>query len=1007
MGWIKLVFLVSMLQIFILGMATGQKNVITLNDGGYSNVLIAIDRKVPENLTIIENLKTMFTSASQRLYDASKQHVYWKHIKILVPNTWSIQNQYSVATTESSRSANIIVHDFPDDEPYVDNPEGCGKGALNLMHLTPNYILNEQYRHAKFGNTSNVLLRSWGYLRWGLFPENYVGKGVDTPFYNTSGNHGNSVLKEETGTRCSLEVKGEILFPNKNICSKNSMGFYHGDCLFFPDGKDQSAAASLLFATRDVHINSVVGFCEEEDNHVEKGNWHNTEAPNLMNHMCGGDSAWKVMKEETQDFLDDIPTVLNTTPEFEIVQVSMVRSVVLVLDISGSMIGDRFNRMIQACTDYILYVIPVDSKLGIVVFESSSEIKENLLDITDGASRQRLVDHLPSYAGGGTCIGCGILKGIEVLGSFSKGGYMLLLSDGEDNSLSITDAIDEIENAGVIIDTVTISNSADQQMEDLSRKTSGRSSFCLDTGTGNCLIQQFQDTVSTRPDVGVGKHIIQIYNSEVKIEPDPGFLVIYPVVIDDALGDETVITVAWTEDNLIQVLLFGPDNTYVDHTDPRYHNDTLTKIVSINLPKAQAGQWYINISGVDIVDHVSVSVTSKPSSDDFSPVTMNVLLESPEVKFLEEPVVNIYVQVQQNYLPVLNAEVTAFISDSDQTHSEELLDDGKDPDILKDDGTYSTSFQEITTDGRYSVKVDAIGFEEFNHSVETNGTIKVKRSAESDTIDTAAVPSFMRTVSGGVFKVIGYTPNAPDILPPSRIQDLVYTSFSYHNGSVTLSWTAVGDNLDQGTAHSYELRYSTNFLSVRTNFSNCDEITQDELVHGNISNINPPGVTETITVTLPESGQDRLYYFAIRAWDEAGNVGDLSNILSLFFIRLLPVSTETTTEGTLSTEQTTNQTEPGDLSTETISSEELTTRQTTPDQERNPGEPNKAAMIIGLSCAGGVIVLVLGVILCIYYRKTHMADMKPQSTDSVQDNFQGVQVVRYTATYDNPTYSTN
>ncbi|XP_041461834.1 calcium-activated chloride channel regulator 1-like [Lytechinus variegatus] len=286
----------------------------------------------------------------------------------------------------------------------------------------------------------------------------------------------------------------------------------------------------------------------------------------------------------------------------------------------------------------------------------------------------------------------------------------------------------------------------------------------------------------------------------------------------------------------------------------------------------------------------------------------------------------------------------------------------------------------------------------------------VKRAAESDPIDPETVPSFMRTVSGGVFKVNGYTPNAPDILPPSRIQDLVYTSFSYDNGSVTLSWTAVGDNLDQGTAHSYELRYSTNFTSIRTNFSNCDEITQDELVHGNISNINPPGVTETITVTLPESGQDRLYYFAIRAWDEAGNVGDLSNIVSLFFIRPLPVTTEATTEGTLSTEQTTNQTEPGDLSTETISSEELTTRQTTPDQERNPDmpeEPNKTAMIIGLSCAGGVVVLVLGVILCIYYRKTHVADMKSQSTDLVQDNFQGVQVVRYTATYDNPAYSTN
>ena len=73
-----------------------------------------------------------------------------------------------------------------------------------------------------------------------------------------------------------------------------------------------------------------------------------------------------------------------------------------------------------------------------------------------------------------------------------------------------------------------------------------------------------------------------------------------------------------------------------------------------------------------------------------------------------------------------------------------------------------------------------------------------KRSAELG-VDTAAEPSFMRTASGGVFKVQGYTPNSTDILPPSRIQDLVYTSFSYDNSTVTLSWTAVGDDLDQGT----------------------------------------------------------------------------------------------------------------------------------------------------------------------------------------------------------------
>ena len=70
--------------------------------------------------------------------------------------------------------------------------------------------------------------------------------------------------------------------------------------------------------------------------------------------------------------------------------------------------------MVASSADYIMSVIPSDSKLGIVVFQSYSEIRANLTEIIDTASRQRLVDALPPRVDGGTCIGCGITGGIEV-----------------------------------------------------------------------------------------------------------------------------------------------------------------------------------------------------------------------------------------------------------------------------------------------------------------------------------------------------------------------------------------------------------------------------------------------------------------------------------------------------------------------------------------------------------------------------------------------------------------
>lgn len=81
-------------------------------------------------------------------------------------------------------------------------------------------------------------------------------------------------------------------------------------------------------------------------------------------------------------------------------------------------------------------------------------------------------------------------------------------------------------------------------------------------------------------------NFIQIYSSEVIIEPN-GFKTI-PVVIDAALGKETVFTVIWTKNQSISVVVTGPDRTKVDHNDPnRYYNNKANRIVSINLPLAQ------------------------------------------------------------------------------------------------------------------------------------------------------------------------------------------------------------------------------------------------------------------------------------------------------------------------------------------------------------------------------------------------------------------------------------
>eukprot|EP00057_Strongylocentrotus_purpuratus_P015826 XP_011670300.1 PREDICTED: calcium-activated chloride channel regulator 1-like [Strongylocentrotus purpuratus] len=333
MEYQKRISLLLLLKIFLVGVVTSQKNTINLNDGAYSNLLIAIHKNVPEDLTIIENLKTMFTSASQRLYNATKQQVHWSHIKILVPNTWSIQSQYQLARTETLQSANMLVHSHTDDEPFVENVVGCGNEGT-LMHLTPAYILNVQYREDKFGNTGSVLVRNWGYYRWGLFKEHYDGDEGTDPAYDAPGGG-------IEGTRCSLKIKGNLVLSGSNDCPNSPNEGYDRDCRFVPEHVGQTANASLLFGTRDAHIHSIEKFCGDDAS--DPDSLHNPLAPNLMNKLCNYRSAWSVMRNHT-DFQAVVPPVSNTTPVFEVLQLSSVRSVVLVLDISNSMLVEYMGR---------------------------------------------------------------------------------------------------------------------------------------------------------------------------------------------------------------------------------------------------------------------------------------------------------------------------------------------------------------------------------------------------------------------------------------------------------------------------------------------------------------------------------------------------------------------------------------------------------------------------------------------------------------------------------------
>jgi len=104
-----------------------------------------------------------------------------------------------------------------------------------------------------------------------------------------------------------------------------------------------------------------------------------------------------------------------------------------------------------------------------------------------------------------------------------------------------------------------------------------------------------------------------------------------------------------------------------------------------------------------------------------------------------------------------------------------------------------------------------------------------------------------------------------DNTPPAAISDLA--TLGTFSNNVILTWTASGDDGTDGTASSYDIRYSYAPIT--------DANWDDATVYVNSIHPQPYGSTEVDTIT----GLDfaTTYYFAIKAVDNLGNPSDISN----------------------------------------------------------------------------------------------------------------------------------
>lgn len=107
-----------------------------------------------------------------------------------------------------------------------------------------------------------------------------------------------------------------------------------------------------------------------------------------------------------------------------------------------------------------------------------------------------------------------------------------------------------------------------------------------------------------------------------------------------------------------------------------------------------------------------------------------------------------------------------------------------------------------------------------------------------------------------------------DVTAPAAIADLTITGAT--GTTLSLRWTAPGDDGSTGTASSYDIRYSTSAIT-NGNWASATPVTGEPA----------PAVAGTVqTFTIPGLAGSQTYYVAMRTADDRSNVAALSNVPS-------------------------------------------------------------------------------------------------------------------------------
>ncbi|XP_046507275.1 calcium-activated chloride channel regulator 4-like, partial [Equus quagga] len=354
------------------------------------------------------------------------------------------------------------------------------------------------------------------------------------------------------------------------------------------------------------------------------------------------------------------------------------------------------------------------------------------------------------------------------------------------------------------------------------------------------------------------------------------------VIIDSTVGKDTFFQFTW-EKEFPNISLWDPNGTQMEN----FTVDTLFKMAYLSIPgTAKVGVWTYSLQAKQNSEILTITVNSRAANPSVPPITVNAKMNKDTNSFPSPMIV--YAEILQGFVPILGANVTAFIeSNSGKTEVLQLLDNGAGADSFKNDGVYSRYFTAYSENGRYRLKVRARGGTNaatrslrrpLNRAAYIPGWVvdgKIEGNPSRPEIDEdtqTPLESFSRTASGGAF-VVSNVSNLPlpDLYPPSQVTDLEATR---DGDNISLTWTAPGDDFDVGKAQQYIIRISGSLLDLRDNFDDALQVNTTDLLPKEANSEE----TFAFTPGRISEGNATHIFIAIQSVDKSNLASKVSNI---------------------------------------------------------------------------------------------------------------------------------